>query len=493
MANMEAIETFITDELKNLKKSFNRPRSAENTDEKISYFTGWFEEFDKIFKKNVNKMDENQKEKFMEQRNRVKGKVDEALKILNNNKITDNTPLNNDQNNSGKQENNETSNSASSDNEMKNFKQITGFDDQEFANLLNEKFKSIYLANTAGTNANLPLQAGNFTTGNLNLPLQPRSSGAVNYNFPMQLAFQCIPEFNGTPDELGPFLYQVEFFANQFPANVNHAPLINIVLLKLKGKATGYSGRIQGQTWLEVKRNLIREFSAKLSAEEILQKIEKLEQGFQESFKSYKERGFKILEAIKSIEPQGQIQPSFAEKSLKIHFLSGLRSSHLKLLAKTQRGLSFADLLLFLEEEFVECEQMEDIGTRLRNINISDQKFSKQNFSNYQATKSWQKPNRQMESNGFRRNFNNSEQHFRNNNSFQGNRNFQTNFNNSSYHDRSQNKNFRNFNNTANGIQNRNNNYQQFSYTNQEQRNHSQNFNRPHNGRYETQRYQQKN
>ncbi|XP_029712225.2 bromodomain-containing protein DDB_G0270170-like isoform X2 [Aedes albopictus] len=489
MSNMEAIETFISEELSNIKKSINRPRSAENTEEKISYFTGWFEEFDKIFKKNVNKMDEAQKTKYSEQYKRVKGKVEEALLILNNNKISMNTSEANAQNiieneeakgisnisaHTGKEDSKQTD--SSGDQRKQNPQNISH---QDFANLLNDKYKHVLLANSAASSSNLPLQ--------------PSSSAVVNYNFPMQLAFQCIPEFNGSPDELNPFLYQIEFFANQFPANVNHAPLLNIVLLKLKGKATAYTSRIQGQTWLEVKQNLIREFSAKLSAEEILQKIEKLEQGFQESFKSYKERGFKILEAIRSIEPPGQLQPSFAERSLKIHFLSGLRSSHLKLLAKTQRGSSFADLLLFLEEEFVECEQMEDIGKRLRNINFSGQYYSRQNPSNYQTSKPWQKTNGQMESNAFRRNFNNSQQNLRNDNRFQGNMNSKVNFNNNSYHQLRQNNNFRNFSNKVNEIRNRNNNYQQLSSANQERRYNPQNFNRSYNGRYGNQRYDQKN
>ena len=53
----------------------------------------------------------------------------------------------------------------------------------------------------------------------------------------MVTAIQCIPEFHGKPEELRPFIAQVDFFAEGIPANTDHKPLLNVVYMKLRGEA----------------------------------------------------------------------------------------------------------------------------------------------------------------------------------------------------------------------------------------------------------------
>lgn len=420
MSNLENIESYITGELNNLKKAINRPRSTENTDEKISYFKDRWEEYDNTVRKYMAKADENQQSKLLENHKRVKAKIEEALNFLSNTirTNTQNTNLSNE----GDEEN------ASGGSEEK----VSNTLDPGFSNLFNNNFKAAFqMHNTTG-----------------------------NFSFPMQLAIQCIPEFNGLPEELDPFIYQIEYFAAQIPPNESHASLINVVLLKLKEKALKCINRIKGQTWPEVKRNLLKEFSTISSAEEILQKIETLEQGYNESFKHYKERALEILESIQSIEPLGQAQPSFPERSLKIHFLSGLRNSNLKQLAKTQRGQSFKNLLHFLQEECIECEQMEDIEQRLKSCRISKQNCNtnytnfKDSFRNQTSSsnqrRQWQRPQIQNSTSNYSKNYNQS--------------NFRNNFKNQNYHN--------SFDQTR-----RNNNYGQYINPNVGRTNQS--FNHP--------------
>ena len=59
----------------------------------------------------------------------------------------------------------------------------------------------------------------------------------MEYTFPKADAMQCIPEFDGSLDELEAFVYHIEHFAREIPEGVSHAPLVYIILLKLKGRA----------------------------------------------------------------------------------------------------------------------------------------------------------------------------------------------------------------------------------------------------------------
>ena len=94
------------------------------------------------------------------------------------------------------------------------------------------------------------------------------------------------------------------------------------------------------------------------------------------------------MEEIASIELKDNIDGQFAKRSLKIHFLGGLKNSSLKQLAKTQRDKNFVDLVNYLDEEYKECEQIEDIERRLQAFKTS--KFQKKpNFSSNQNPSRW--------------------------------------------------------------------------------------------------------
>lgn len=158
--------------------------------------------------------------------------------------------------------------------------------------------------------------------------------------FPTEKAMQCIPEFRGAAAELDAFLFAVDYYAKKIPKNGKHDELVQIVLLKLKGPAAAYFKRIRGDTWEEVKENLEREFKPQFKLEELLQKIETLEQGVKESFQSYKDRALMLKERIDEYEGENEDDPekeSYAERSLRIHFLGGLKNKDLKNLAKTQK------------------------------------------------------------------------------------------------------------------------------------------------------------
>lgn len=206
----------------------------------------------------------------------------------------------------------------------------------------------------------------------------PRVPIMEDYEFPMKKAIQCIPEYDGSVDRLQPFLVQISYFAKGIPDGEDESPLLNIVLMKLKGKAASRINRIKAETWEEMEENLTDEFSKKISMEEILSQVESLEQGSRESFTDYADRALRINESISEMEncrnlkhktdedDEDEEEPlSYAERSLKIHFLGGLRNKNLKNVAKMmKKKATFKELVKFLEHERVECEQLENIEQR---------------------------------------------------------------------------------------------------------------------------------
>ena len=105
---------------------------------------------------------------------------------------------------------------------------------------------------------------------------------ANEYEFPMTQAMQCIPEFYGDPEQLESFMYQVEFFANKIPDGTPHAPLLNVVSLKLKGAARSNAKRIQGANWRGDKEALKKTFKTSVSLEDVMRRIETLAQATNE-------------------------------------------------------------------------------------------------------------------------------------------------------------------------------------------------------------------
>ncbi|XP_055522942.1 putative uncharacterized protein DDB_G0286901 [Wyeomyia smithii] len=188
------------------------------------------------------------------------------------------------------------------------------------------------------------------------------------YEFPKADALQCIPEFNGSKDELEAFLYHVQHFADEIPDNEPQTALIYVVLLKLKGKAAAALPRIRAVTWPAVKRNLIKEFGTVQAIEVVIKQIETLRQEPNEEFNSYKRRASDIKELLDVYEDGGG--NSAMEKSLRLHFIGGLRNNHLKQMARGKRNLSLDGLMEFLEEQCEECEQLADIENRMRGLDL---------------------------------------------------------------------------------------------------------------------------
>lgn len=140
---------------------------------------------------------------------------------------------------------------------------------------------------------------------------------SYDYEFPMQDAVACIPDFFGKPEELNSFINQIDFFAEGFPKYGNKTPLINVVKMKLKGNASYFVDSISGKSWKVIKDNLIKEFKAKNSLEDVLADVETLAQKKYEPFKNYKERALKILKIIETLNDSNSKEDDYALKSLR--------------------------------------------------------------------------------------------------------------------------------------------------------------------------------
>ena len=189
----------------------------------------------------------------------------------------------------------------------------------------------------------------------------------------MTQAMQCIPEFYGDPEQLQSFMYQLEFFANEIPAGTPQAPLLNVVNLKLKGAARSHAKRIQGANWGEVKEALKKNYRTSVSLEDIMRRIETLAQAGDESFEQYARRAMDIKEYIDVYEPRNERnEETYSERCLKIHFVGGLRNGSLKELAKSNRHRNLTDLTEYLEDAFIECEQLEEVERNLKNMQMGE-------------------------------------------------------------------------------------------------------------------------
>ena len=120
----------------------------------------------------------------------------------------------------------------------------------------------------------------------------------MEYIFPKADAVQCIPEFNGSNDELQAFIYHIEHFAKEIPENESLETLIYVIILKLKGKAVTKINEIKADTWPEIKQNLRKEFGGYKSIYEVINEIETLRQGVDETFAVYKKRVLGLKEYL---------------------------------------------------------------------------------------------------------------------------------------------------------------------------------------------------
>ena len=193
-----------------------------------------------------------------------------------------------------------------------------------------------------------------------------------NMAFPKAEAIQCIPDFNGSKDELDAFIYQIEHFVVLIPEGANHDELIYVVLLKLKGKAAAAIRRIKAATWPEVKTNLMKEFGDLTPAEAVLEKIETLRQGPNESFHKYKIRVLGLKSDLQSYNDNDGQNCKAMDKNLRLHCIGGLRNRQLVQMAQGQREKSLEELMDYLEEQSAECEKIAGNNERLRNLERQD-------------------------------------------------------------------------------------------------------------------------
>lgn len=204
-------------------------------------------------------------------------------------------------------------------------------------------------------------------------------------NFQVDKAMQVIPEYRGVTAELEGFLYAIDYFASKIPPNDDHTELIQVVMLKLKGPAAIHFKRIKGETWPEVRTCLEKQFGKNMKLEELMQQIETLEQGQGETFQSYKDRALTLKESIDEYEDkkanasvvdeeEDEKKESYALRSLRLHFLGGLKNRNLRELAKTQKNKTFEEMTDYLGDECIDVEQIEQIEKRLRDMHLAESK-----------------------------------------------------------------------------------------------------------------------
>lgn len=408
MSELDELESFILREYENLNKSKYRPRSLQGILEKRSNLEEGFRNYYKLLKSFEHRIDVEEWNKLVERYEEVKLKYSVGLQILERSQII-----------------------------------VTSKD---------------------------PDQSDNNDLDKITDKMAPGTSNQVEekLKFPLKYAIKCIPEFTGSPEELDAFFYQVDRFEELIPEGDLQLPLINVVMMKMRGNAMKFVNRVKSDTWKETKEKILKEFGAKKSIEEIQVKIENLEQGDDETFRDYKERALTLLEDIESLASKDTAYP---EKCLKIHFVSGIKNKDLKLSAKREKHREFRDLIQFLEDECMECEQMAAIEKKLKICRLAESKDSKsinknnlehenksRNFQ-HSTPNHYRRQNFRYNNSNQQRNFSNEDRNFSNRNrDFYSNRNgnYQNNsFGNQSKNFSDRNRNFGNQN--QNQYKNRNN------------------------------------
>lgn len=204
----------------------------------------------------------------------------------------------------------------------------------------------------------------------------------VNMVFNYEKAVKYIPDFRGDKEEVEGFIYQIEHIAKDIPKPASSTPdpddpaviaeqeLIHIVLSKLKGPALQHFKRIRAASWNQVRTNLRKEFGEDFKLEKLFRQIEMLAQEPKETFASYKNRVLIIKQGIDEFE-NGKYQipienDSYAQRNLKLHFIAGLNNQSLKNQARNKKTLDLEQLIKYLDEECVDVEQLEHIEERIK-------------------------------------------------------------------------------------------------------------------------------
>lgn len=219
--------------------------------------------------------------------------------------------------------------------------------------------------------------------------------------FSQLMAFQCIPTFEGDPHELDPFLWQIDLFAAQVGGG-DIKPLLNVVYLKLKGKALQKLQQITADTWPEVKDKLKNEFKLERNSYSIMKEVETLLQKNDESFDEYKSRAEDLF---KWVENEG----NYAISSLRKHFLGGLKNKGLAQAGKSQRDKSFPELLTWLKKECEDGDEIKEIHTRAETLNTTtpNNKFNIPRSKFNSSSRNFANQNNSPRNSQFRQNQNN--------------------------------------------------------------------------------------
>ena len=179
--------------------------------------------------------------------------------------------------------------------------------------------------------------------------------------FAFDKAVMCIPEFDGSHEQLQNFINVVDIFVPSIQdevgldANGNltavgeaylkaEKQLLVAVRMKLKGKALEQAPDLMQKTWLKTKNKIVEAFQVSNSMESISRMITTLRQAPDESFTNYKARADTINVYVR------QLKNDYADRQLRIFFIAGLLDEDLVDLAKTQKVDNYLELAKLLED-----------------------------------------------------------------------------------------------------------------------------------------------
>lgn len=202
----------------------------------------------------------------------------------------------------------------------------------------------------------------------VSLKIHKNTKNPNSYEFPMDSAINCIPDFFGHAEDLTSFIDQINYFYSKMPKGVSHTPLINVIKLKLKGRAKFFANSISNLPWEKVEQNMIEEFSVKKSSVNIFKTISTISQKQFEKFKSYKNRALEILADLESVEDFNK--NSLVMKNFKLHFIAGLNNIELQRTARNIVETDFRQFLNTLEHHYVSDEEFEDLQKHVQKMNI---------------------------------------------------------------------------------------------------------------------------
>lgn len=265
------IKDYIDTEYLSLKKSKNRARTSNGIITKTNLLKENLTEYEKLLEDHEKYFSTQNWNKYTDALNYIKTKVKLCIQILQNTKVIPQRDKSRERRNS--------EHLLESFEFEQNFFRIeedlplssTFLEDSQERKESNlrsflERSKKIEI-DSANLNIAIDKQNDQYNTSSSELFQIVRKSLIKKRKMAFQVehAIQLIPEFRGVAAELDAFMFQIDYFKNLIGTEQSQEPLINVVLLKLKGPAAAYFKRIKAATIDEVKANLIREFGDRKS------------------------------------------------------------------------------------------------------------------------------------------------------------------------------------------------------------------------------------